>query len=117
MSDKILLEQFRDLIINRDELERQGGQDLLKEMSDVVVICNQHLVELLEGYINGQVTENRIHEWVNTVWFSDAFDYCDEGSDCIASIMNKLEELDEGFVLNVDVASNFIVALKKNREI
>lgn len=117
MNNKILLEQFRDLIINRDELESRVGQDFLKEMNNAVVICNQHLVELLEGYINGQVTENRILEWVNTVWFSDAFDYCDEGCDCIASIMNKLEELDVGFVLNVEVANNLIIALKKNKEI
>ncbi len=86
-------------------------------MGETVVVCNQHLIGLLDGYINGRVTETRIIEWVNTIWFSDAFDYCDEGCDCIASIMNKLEELDEEFALNNDVAENLIDALKKNIEI
>ncbi|ERJ11073.1 hypothetical protein [Haloplasma contractile] len=117
MNEKEILEKFRDLVITREELENHGGEHLLKKMGEAVVVCNQHIINLLDGYIHGRVTITRILEWVNTIWFSDTFDYCDEGCDCIASIMNRLEELDEGFTLDNDAAKNLVSALKKNVEI
>ena len=117
MNGRVLLEQYRDLIIDKEEFERQGGHNLLNKISDAVIICNNHLITLLEKYINGEINKNKILEWTNTIWFSDSFDYCDEGCDCIASIMNRLEELDEGFAFDSDIAKKLIIALKSNEEI
>lgn len=112
-----MLEQYRDLVINKEELIKKGGIQLLNETGEAVVVCNQHLIELISQYINGSVSKERVLEWVNTIWFSDVFDYCNDGCDCIASIMIRLEELDEGFALDMNTANMLIEALESNKEI
>lgn len=116
MSTRTLLEDFRDLKIRRDELIIQGSSNILKG-AETILICNQHLIKLLEAYRAGDIDINRILEWVNTIWFSDVFDYCDEHSDCLASIMNKLEELDEGYQLNEKEVEKLLGALIGNKEV
>ena len=113
-----LLEDFRDLKIRREELINQENWNTLNARGEeTVLICNQHLMRLLEEYQAGNIDIDRILEWVNTIWFSDAFDYCEEYCDCIASIMNKLEELDEGFQLNDKRVKEYLAALISNKEV
>jgi len=114
-----LLEQFRDLKISKDKLNELLPLGL-KNTTIVkpVEICNNHLIILLEYYQNSKIDKTMLLDWVNTVWFSDLFDYCDENCDSIASVMNELEEIDEeGKELTNQKITYYIHALKSNIEI
>lgn len=68
--------------------------------------------------IISRATSQDLLDWVNAIWFTDLYEYCDSQSDFIASIMNELEEVDE----NIEKISScniekYIEALRKNIEI
>lgn len=114
-----LLEQFRDLVIDKRTLIQLLSLERTKiETDKTIEVCNRHVLFLLESYQNGAISQQWLLEWVNTVWFSDQFDYCDEYCDCIASVMNELEEIDEdGKELTVEKLQKYIYALENNIEI
>ncbi|KAF1084283.1 hypothetical protein SPSYN_02687 [Sporotomaculum syntrophicum] len=83
-----------------------------------VEICNNHVIILLENFKKGNISKHTLLDWVNTVWFSGLFEYCDENCDSIASVMNELEEIDEnGKELTYEKIKRYIYALKNNIEI
>lgn len=83
-----------------------------------VQICSIHLIAVLEKYQTGTISEKTVLDWVNTVWFSGLYEYCDEQCDSIASVTNELEEIDEdGKQLTTEKADKYIHALRNNIEI
>ena len=44
---------------------------------------------------NKAISKSDLLDWVNTVWFSELFEYDEKYCDTIADIMNELEEADE----------------------
>ena len=88
------LKQFRDLQITKEELFKKIPKVPSPGFKPVVV-KNCHLSNLLLCYKEGSISEQALLKWVNTIWFTDWFTYHDEHSDCIASIMTELEEIDE----------------------
>jgi hypothetical protein len=65
-----------------------------------------------------KVYKETCDSWVNTIWFTDLFEYEDEHSDSMASVFDKLEELDENnrILTAVDI-NKYIEALLKNEEV
>lgn len=114
-----LLEKFRDMNISKNELDKSLPLDIKKvQLHKPITVCRNHVIELLERYRKGDITESNLLDWVNIIWFSDAFDYRDDSCDSIASIMNELEEIDEeGKELTNEKIERFIVALRNNSEI
>ena len=119
MIDKVALEKFRDLFITKDDLYRSISKKIrMSPIENPVEVCNIHLIQLLKKYQNGVIDEDRILDWVNIVWFSGFYEYCDENSDSIASVMNELEELDEGeAIISNERIEKYIHALECNIEI
>ena len=113
------LELFRDMVISRMELEQSLGSDIYKLKLDCPVeIESVHVIDALKQYKEGRIARDRLLEWTNVVWFSDAFDYNEEQQDSIASVMNELEELDEGKEeLSQEDVDRYIRALSMNQEI
>ena len=73
---------------------------------------------LLESFQKGDISKQQLLDWVNTVWFSGLFEYCDENCDSIASVMNELEEIDEeGKELTFEKINKYIHALENNIEV
>ncbi|MDQ2087475.1 hypothetical protein RBH29_13670 [Herbivorax sp. ANBcel31] len=71
-----------------------------------------------KSFQKGNISKQNLLDWVNTVWFSGLFEYCDENCDCIASVMNELEEIDEdGREITYDKIKKYIYALENNIEI
>lgn len=108
--------RFRDLEITKTQLKASLPLDF--KIYEPIKICNKHVISLLENYNNNLIDKSLLLDWVNTIWFSDWYEYCDENEDCIASIMNELEEIDEvGHELNSEKIVKYINALENNIEI
>jgi hypothetical protein len=114
-----LLEQFRDLKIDKDKLAQLLPVGLKEITLDKPIeICSSHIISLLENFEKGNTSKHMLLDWVNTVWFSGLFEYCDENCDSIASVMNELEEIDEaGKGITSEKIKKYIHALKNNIEI
>lgn len=113
------LEKFRDLIITKQQLISSIPENHRRlPMSQPVEIRNNHVIKLLQCFKENILTEQSLLEWVNTIWFSGWYEYCDEHSDSIASVLNELEEIDEeGKKLTLDKVELFLNALEQNIEI
>lgn len=112
-----LLESFRDLNISKEELLKKLNVKSINDVNQVVMIASVDVIKLLESFKAGKIDETELLEWVNTIWFSDTYDYVDEEMDSIASVMNILEEIDEGRKLDESSIDLFIKSLKANEEI
>lgn len=109
------LEQFRDLKISKQELYEYR---IKISIETPIKVCSEHVIDLLNGYKSGLKTQKAILEWVNTIWFSGWFEYCDEQCDSIASVMNCLEEIDEeGKELTFEKVELYLEALRHNLEV
>lgn len=117
MNQKELLEEYRDLKISKESLINFLGVKKLNEINEVVTIECIHVIKLLESFSKKQIKKQELLDWVNTIWFSDTYDYIDEEMDSIASVMNKLEEIDEGVELNDELIDISIQSLKTNTEL
>jgi hypothetical protein len=113
------IKNFRDLIISKKELLEAIPFNPPKEYrGDRVEISTDHVIHILEKYKTGEVSKTQILDWVNTIWFSEWYDYCEIYSDSIASVMDELEELDEeGTDLTVETVDRYIYALQNNIEV
>ena len=112
-----LLESFRDLKISKEELLKKLNVKSLNDVKQVAMIASVNVIKLLESFKAGSIRETELLEWVNTIWFSDTYDYADEEMDSIAIVMNKLEEIDEGEELDEASIDLFIKSLKANEEV
>lgn len=110
-----ILENFRDLIITKQELISSIPEKLRRlPMNQPVEIRTDHVIKLLLDFKGQSLSEQTILEWVNIVWFSGWFEYSDLYSDSIASVLNELEEIDEeGKVLTLEKVELYLDALEK----
>ena len=112
------LSLYRELKISKAELQQAIGEDLHNveckkaysiKRSDVI-----HAIQLLQ---NGTIDKETLVEWVNVVWFTDLYMFKDEDADCIVSVLDILETMDEeGVAVSVDAFEEMITALTLNTE-
>lgn len=108
-----LLINFRDLKMNKRQLRL-----LLSgvEIDNPLTIYNIDLINVLNEYINHNINQEQLIDWVNVIWFSDLYEYAQSDSDCITEIMHILEELDEhAEPLSIKAANYYINVLKDNK--
>ena len=109
-----MLEQVRDLKIKKDELPPIEYDAETELIENPVVIERAHMINLLKRYKQERLSESDLFDWVHFVWFSDLFTCKVEDADCIASVIQVLEELeDEGQVLPEDI-DDCLTALENN---
>lgn len=113
------IEQFKNFRMSREELSNKFDGDLLAaKIENPVIVYNTDVVNALSAFKNDRITLAQLLDWVNTIWFTELFDYDDEYSNSIASVLNKLEDLDEeGRELTQYDMNKYIDALLENREI
>jgi hypothetical protein len=109
--------QYRDLKISKDELI--NTKEFTNFGDNEVLLTRDHVINVLEAFIKGKISEKKVIEWVNVVWWSDWFKCDDKDRDCIANIMGRLDTLDDipylrKNHLNTAEAQHYIIALKKN---
>lgn len=108
------LEQFRDEKISKKELHEKFNTTNIKP----IMVDKTHLINILKLYEIGKINQNELVEWVNIIWFSDFYEYKPNESSSIASVMSKLEELDENkSVLSSEQVNYYIEILNRNEEL
>lgn len=114
-----VLEKYKNLEISKGELLKLVNKDLKTlKVQKPIEICTGDVIALLENYKQGKITNQDLLDWVNTIWFTDLYEYCDSQSDSIASVMNELEEVDEEIEkISPSSIEKYIEALRKNIEI
>ena len=90
-----LLEKVRDLKLNKDDMPPLTYEDENDLLEEPIVIERNHLIHMLKRFKQERITQEDIYDWVHFVWFSDYFTCADEDADCITSVIQMLEELEE----------------------
>lgn len=112
-----LLEKVRDLKTNKDDMPPLTYEDENDLLEDPIVIERQHLANLLKRFKQERITQEDIFDWIHFVWFSDYFSCSDEDADCITSVIQQLEELEEEGAVTPDQAQRCLYALDHNEPI
>ena len=91
-----MLESFLRGALTKAQLQKQFGKDLYNvENKCSVRVTRKDVLHVIDLYRSGTWDKERLVEWVNVVWFTDLFAYKTADEECIASILEILETLDE----------------------
>ena len=113
------LEMFRDLKINKKELSLnlKGKLSVLK-MRNIIEVSRENILRLLNLLDLGRVSIDDLMDWVDAIWYIEAFKYKDSEAHCISSILSELEEADiDSSKLSSENIQKYLVALIENREL
>ncbi len=111
-----LLEKVRDLKIKKDDLPPLRYDDQNELLENPVEIGRKHVINVLKRFKQEIIHQEDLFDWVHFVWFSDLFTCADEDAECISSVIQVLEELEEeGDIMPEDV-EHCLYALENNLE-
>lgn len=112
------LSLYRELKITKTELQQAIGEDLHNvECQKAYCIKRSDVVNAIQLLQNGTISKETLVEWVNIVWFTEIYAFNDEDTDCIVSVLEVLETMDEdGVVVSEDEFSKMKTALTSNTE-
>lgn len=115
---RTLLNDFKKLKTTKAELQSQLGSNLhAVSVDNPLVVKTEDMVHLLGAYKGHEISLDGLLDWVNTIWFTDLYEYAAQQQDSIASVMDVLEQLDEdGQTLTPVEIDTMIEALRKNVE-
>jgi hypothetical protein len=117
--NKKYIRDFKELRISKKELIDKLGENLISSTTDDPVVINTaDVINVLTAFKIGKIALDQLLDWVNTIWFTDLFDYNDDQCDSIASVLDQLEELDEeSKELTESDINKYINALLENKEV
>ncbi len=113
------LNMFKNLQISKEELiNKVGGNLFTVKIEKPITLYNTDVINVLKAFKLCNISLEQLLDWVNTVWFTELFDYDDEYCDSIASVLDKLEDLDEdNRELSGEDINKYINALVNNKEV
>lgn len=112
-----ILEKIRDLKFNKDDMPPLTYDDENDLMEEPIIVDRNHLSNLFKRFKQERITQEDIFDWVHFVWFSDYFTCADEDADCITSVIQTLEELEEEGNIRPEDAQRCLYALEHNEPI
>lgn len=117
MNYSYYLEQFRDLQINKDQLFDLVPRNV--QLIRPVLFDRFHIIHALRCLQNYHLTQQEFIDWVNVLWLKDTwFSFTENEGECIASIMNELEEFeDQETELAEEDIKKYIFALTNNLDV
>jgi len=119
--EHVKLEEFRDFKIRKREICDLDKIDIFNASIDngkPVIIYPYHIIKLLNEFRENKLSEEHLLEWINTIMFTDLFEYDDKFRDSIASVISELEEIDEeGREITLEKIDRYIHALENNIEL
>ena len=97
MENKVLAD-FLNFKKSKADLVQLFGVDLLNASGLTLQVSSKDVITAIDRYLRSEISKNQLVDWVNVLWFTDLFEYCDDEADSIASVMTVLETLDEADV-------------------
>ncbi len=81
----------------------------------MVQVSPQHVIVAKSKLLDGTISLDELVQWVNVVWFSDAYEFAEDHTDSIVSVMDQLECLDQdGVAFTKDQYLEMIRYLEEN---
>jgi hypothetical protein len=111
-----MLEKVRDLKINKDDMPPLRYDEETDLLENPVVIERKNLMSLLKRFKQEIITQEDLFDWLHFVWFSDLYTCKDEDADCIAGVVQVLEELEEEGGVTPEEVEHCLYALEHNIE-
>lgn len=119
IDDKLLLEQYRDFLINREEFQKAkhiiNTKFFLKNPGWVNA---QNIINALNKYRNKDISREDLLHWAQIMAFSDWYDYVVNECESKASVIDYLESLDEHEnEISEEEINKYIFALERNIDV
>jgi hypothetical protein len=111
-----MLEKVRDLKLNKDDMPPLKYDDETDLLENPVIIERKHLMNVLKRFKQEVISQDDLFDWLHFVWFSDLYTCADEGADCIAGVIQILEELEEEGEILPEEVEHCLYALEHNIE-
>ncbi len=113
-----ILNEYRQMCITKVQLREQlGGNFHNVEVGRPVCIKASDVRDGIGRVLSGEKTPEELVDWVNTVWFTELFDFPDGETNSIVSVLEVLETLDEAGVHSSDEELKAMqLALDENKE-
>ena len=93
---KKALLNYKNLSISKEELKDIVGGDLYNtDCKTPEVIKASDVINALEAFGTGKISKEKLLDWVNVVWFTDLYEFCEDELESIVSVLQVLETLDE----------------------
>ncbi|MBR1937851.1 MAG: hypothetical protein IJ836_02715 [Spirochaetales bacterium] len=118
MDKRDCFEQYKNLLISKAQLTKECGENLHDCLIDKTIkVCKEDVIKVLEKYLTNNLEKQTMIDWVNIIWFNDAYEFKDDETDSIVSVLSVVETMDEedSNVLDSDI-SNMVTCLKQNKE-
>jgi len=113
-----LLSDYKQFLVFDSDLLKAFGSPLIQASvpeDEIELVTTDDVIRAIKKYLSGEISQEVLLDWVNTLWFTDLFSYFEEQSDSIASVMTELETLDEDGVFYTDEDyERMIYALENN---
>ena len=111
-----ILRKYLKNEVSIESVKEELGNDLynVKNITPEKV-CTEDIIFLITQFIIERISKEELLQLVNTVWFTDLYEYNSEQENAIASVMTLLESLDETCYTNEDF-ENMIDCLIENTE-
>lgn len=117
ISINTILNQYKNFKISLQKLKYVFGEDLYN-ISDILpqTVNSNDIIYAIQQYLTNSVSLIDLLNWVNTIWFTDLYEYNTKEENTIASVMSLLETLDEGVEFSNEEYLMMIDCLQKNIE-
>lgn len=118
MEKRDCFEQYKNLLITKSQLTKECGENLHDCLIDKTIkVCKKDVIAVLERYLTRNLEKQAMIDWVNIIWFNDAYEFEDSETDSIVSVLSVVETMDEedSNVSDSDI-SNMVACLKQNKE-
>ncbi|MCD8294769.1 MAG: hypothetical protein LUE27_05975 [Clostridia bacterium] len=116
MTVKDAAKKYLNFQIGTEEYRFVAGESLISvSLEDAVLVSANHVIAAMSRLLDGSISLEELVDWVNVVWFSDAYEFDDSRTDSIVSVMSQLECLDqEGVSFAKDQYLEMIRCLDEN---
>lgn len=118
MDNRDYFEQYKNLLLTKEQLTKECGNNLHDCLVDKPIkVSKEDVITVLERYLANNLAEQAMIDWVNIIWFNDAYEFEDCETDSIVSVLSVLETMDEedSNVSDSDI-SQMVGCLKQNTE-
>lgn len=115
--NKDIRQDYLHFAASKQELTGVWGDDLFNVEIEPEIVSSQDVLSAIQKYQSKEIDTLALVEWVNTIWFTDLYEYNENESDCIASVMTVLETLDEDDVFFTEEDyEKMLMCLSQNKE-